>query len=94
MKDWFGADRYRLSHVSAAAKLLSRDPSISTLLLEKPRPILTPPIVWTGLLQLSSEQQNVQFITLSEYDDAPLLAGSSTDTPPNSVQWGVLFILN
>lgn len=75
MRGWFARQGYNLNDVLSITKLWSRGGDASEfarLLEKKPRPLLTPPLVWTGLVQIIEENKDGRIITLGGYDERPL----------------------
>ncbi len=66
---------YKFEDVLTVAKLWQRDGDVSTfldLLGKKPRPLLTPPLLWTGLATVAADFPDSRIVTLSGYDERPL----------------------
>ena len=75
MRDWFVKQGYNLNDILSITKLWPRGgdaAAFAKLLEKKPRPLLTPPLVWTGLVQIVSENTDKRIITLGGYDERPL----------------------
>jgi predicted MPP superfamily phosphohydrolase len=75
IRGWFTKEQYKLNDVLAISKLWPRNAKLeefSVALERKPRPLLTPPLVWTGLVHVAAERPDAQIITLGGYDERPL----------------------
>lgn len=94
LQKWFTNPQYQLKEVFAIAKLSPTtldSEGLESLLLRKPRRLLTPAMVWTCLLHLAEEMPGTQLVTLGGNDERGLW-NAWRDSAATNLKVGHLYV--